>query len=326
MEPTVLIEKLARSNDLLIEQFYRSFGMLSLGRDFTKARAVFIKPNLTFPEYSKGVTTSREFLEALIAALREVDMATKIYIGEGEGGYNSFSMSMAFEKMGIFELEKEFPAVEVVNLSQMPSRELSISTRKGPYRIRLPEIFFEEIDFSISCPLPKVHCMTKVTLAYKNQWGCLPDVMRLKNHYMFDHLISKLSQVLKFRYAFLDGKYGLDKYGPMAGDPVRVDWFVASNSLGAFDMTVAGMMGFDWKDIGFLRVADEYGLIPSRDEIDIIRDEGVRDRRFDLKRGFWSYPALAAFKSRRLTQLFYLSAIAKPLHGVMYLFRKRPTG
>ena len=61
----------------------------------------------------------------------------------------------------------------------------------------------------------------------------------------FDEIISRVCEKLKFRYAFLDGKYGLDQNGPLMGDPVEVNWFVASNSLGAFDMIVSEMMGFD---------------------------------------------------------------------------------
>ncbi len=239
---------------------------------FEKAKAIFIKPNLTYPVYKKGVTTRKEFVESLVAALREINSETKIYIGEGEGGYNSFSMTEAFKNMGYFELEKEFPQVRIINLSKIPSKGLEIDTPRGPYRISLPERFCNEVDFSISCPVPKVHCMTKVTLSYKNQWGCLPDVMRLKNHYMFDYIISKVSDILKFRYAFLDGKYGLNNNGPMIGDPVEINWFVASNSLGAFDMIVSEMMGFDWREIGHLSQAAKYGFIPKRKDVELIGD------------------------------------------------------
>jgi uncharacterized protein (DUF362 family) len=179
-----------------------------------------------------------EFVKCLVTSLREINRTTKIYIGEGEGGYNSFSIDQAFQKMGFFNIEREFPQVKVINLSKLPSRKVEIGTKKGPYKIVVPEIFFDEIDFSITCPVPKAHCMTKVSLSYKNQWGCLPDAMRLRNHYMFDHIISKISDILKFKYAFLDGKYGLNNNGPMVGDPIEVNWFVASNSLGAFDMIV----------------------------------------------------------------------------------------
>ena len=233
-------------------------------------------------------------------------------------------MSDAFRDMGFLEIEKEFPQVKIINLSKIPSKEIEIDTPRGPYKIALPEIFFNEIDFSISCPLPKVHCMTKITLSYKNQWGCLPDVMRLKNHYMFDYIISKVSDILKFRYAFLDGKYGLTNNGPMVGDPIEVNWFAASNSLGAFDMIVSEMMGFDWRKVGHLKMAAKYGFIPNREDTQVIGDIESLKRKFVLKRNIWNYPALTAFHSPKLTHLFYFSIWAKLLHDVMYTFRKRP--
>ena len=88
--------------------------------------------------------------------------------------------------------------------------------------------------------------------------------MRLKDHSVFDDIIGQACNKLKFHYAFLDGKYGLDNNGPMVGDPVAVNWFAASNSLGAFDMIVSEMMGFDWEKIGHLKMAKKYGLIPKK--------------------------------------------------------------
>jgi len=201
---------------------------------------------------------------------------------------------------------------------------VELNANGQPYRLDLPEIFFSEIDFSITCPLPKVHCMTKVTLAFKNQWGCLPDIMRLKNHYVFDEIIGQVCDVLKFRYAFLDGKVGLDKNGPMAGVPVEVNWFVASNSLGAFDVIVSGMMGFDWRTVGHLKMAEKNGYVPKKEDITIIGDMESLKRSFSMKRGLWSFPALAAFQSKNLTHLFYFSRWAKPLHDIMYSFREKP--
>ena len=324
MKPVVFIDKIALDDRSRAEQFFHSFRLLSLADDFVKAKAVFIKPNLTYPFYKEGVTTRKQFIESFVASLREISVSTKIYIGEGEGGYNSFSISDAFKNMGFLELEKRFPNVIIVNLSEIPPKEIKIDTPRGPYKIELPEMFFNEIDFSISCPVPKVHCMTKISLSYKNQWGCLPDVMRLKNHYMFDYLISKISDILKFKYAFLDGKYGLNNNGPMVGDSIQIDWFVASNSLGAFDMFVSEMMGFNWRRIGHLKIAATYGFIPKRGDIQIMGESELLRKQFTLKRIFWNYPALAAFHSKKLTDLFYFSRWAKTLHKVMYLFRKRP--
>ena len=322
MKPVVTADYISKEG--LSAQISNATDRIGLEKDTKSAQAILIKPNLTYPVFKKGVTTRVEFVRALVSVLTKINPALKIYIGEGEGGYNSFSMTEAFKNMGFFELEKEFPQVKIINLSKIPSKEIEIDTPRGTYKIALPGIFFDEIDFSISCPVPKVHCMTTITLSYKNQWGCLPDVMRLKNHYMFDYIISKVSDILKFKYAFLDGRYGLTNNGPMVGDPIEVNWFAASNSLGAFDMIVSEMMGFNWEGIGHLKMAAKYGFIPNRENIQVIGDIESLKRKFVLKRNFWNYPALTAFHSQKLTHLFYFSRWAKLLHDVMYTFRKRP--
>ena len=324
MKASVFVEKLAPDENSQARQFSRSFASLSLVDDFIKAKAVFIKPNLTYPRYREGVTTRKQFIESLVSSLREINSSTKIYIGEGEGGYNSFSMSDAMTSMGFFEIMDKYPNVMVLNLTRLPTRRVEIQVKGKPFILNLPTLFFEEIDFSITCPLPKVHCMTKVTLSFKNQWGCLPDAMRLKNHYVFDEIIGQVCEKLKFRYAFLDGKYGLDRNGPMMGETVELNWFVASNSLGAFDLTVSEMMGFNWRKIPHLKSAGEYGLVPKKEDIQVTGDPQLLKRKFILKRTFWNYPAMAAFHSKKLTHLFYFSKWAKPFHDLMYTFREKP--
>jgi uncharacterized protein (DUF362 family) len=310
------------ANDL-DSQIYDSSVKIGFKESVESAKAIFIKPNLTYPVYKKGVTTRVEFIRSLVNVISDINPLLKIVIGEGEGGYNSFSMLDAFKNMGFFDIQKDFSQVEIVNVSDLPTKEVVIEIPGGQYKIGLSTIF-DDVDFSISCPVPKVHGMTKISLSYKNQWGCLPDIMRLKNHYVFDYIISKICEEMKFQYVFMDGKYGLTNNGPMVGDPLEVNWFAASNSLGAFDSIISEMMGFDWRQIKHLKMASQYGYVPSRDDIDIIGDIESLRTRFVLKRNFWHYPALAAFHSKSLTNLFYFSRFSKILHDVMYTFRKRP--
>lgn len=324
MKHKVFVASCSGIGSELEDKMLASIDLINMKEDLVSAKTIFIKPNLTYPEYKRGVTTRKCFVEALIKGCLTINSNLKIYVGEGEGGYNSFSMCKTFENMGFNELEKKYSQVTIINLSKMPSIKVDIDTPKGIYSIALPEIFFNEIDFSITCPVPKVHCMTNITLSHKNQWGCVPDTMRLKNHYMFDYIISKICNVLKFKYSFLDGKYGLDDNGPMMGEPVEVNWFVASNSLGAFDVVVAEMMGWDWMKVRHLKIASKYGFIPKKEEIEIIGNIDILKKKFVLKRNFWNYPALAAFRSKSLTNLFYFSRWAKLLHNIMYSFRKRP--
>jgi len=324
MKSIVFVGKIAQNSKNLEKQFLKSFELFSIVDEFNKANVIFIKPNLTYPKYKEGVTTRLEFIENLVSALRQINSSTRIYVGEGEGGYNSFSMTEAMRSMGFYELEEKYENVKILNISKIPARMVELKVKGKPYPINLPGLFFDEIDFSITCPVPKVHCMTKISLSFKNQWGCLPDTMRLKNHYVFDKIIGQICNHLKFKYAFLDGKFGLDKNGPMVGQPVEINWFVASNSLGAFDVVVTEMMGFNWRDIGHLREAANLGFIPDRKEISVIGDLVPLKRDFLLNRNFLNYPALLYFNSLWLTHLFYFSSYAKILHDIMYLFRKRP--
>jgi len=324
MRPVVYIEKMTPGPAGLADRFSRSFDILSLKRDFEDASAVFIKPNLTYPVYKKGVTTRKEFVEGLVAALRKINSTTKLYIGESDGGYQSFSMTEAMQSMGFGSLENNYQNVFMINLSKTGSREVMLEVKGRPYPVRLPEFILDEVDFSISCPVPKVHCMTGITLSLKNQWGCIPDTMRLRHHHAFDEIIGQICARLKVRYAFLDGEYGLNGNGPIAGEPVDLGWFAASNSPGAFDMVVSEMMGFDWRRIPHLKKAGQYGLLPPGDAIEVIGNIDSLASKFVLRRNPWNYAALAAFRSRRLTHLFYFSKWAKGLHELMYLFRPRP--
>jgi uncharacterized protein (DUF362 family) len=319
----VFVERLEKESPQVLTQMSRAVEALHLAEDFNKAKAILIKPNLTYPVYKKGVTTRKEFVELLIKVLRAINSGTMIYIGEGEGGYSSFSMTEAMQIMGFFEMEKMYSNVKIVNLSKMPSRTIELKVRGKPFVIDLPGPFFNEIDFSITCPLPKVHDMTRITLGFKNQWGCLPDAMRLKHHYVFNEIIPQICNSLKFRYAFLDGKYGLDKNGPMSGEAVDLDWFVASNSLGAFDLVVSKMMGMDWRKVKHLVEAQKQGLLPEISDVKLIGEIEPFNRQFVLKRTFWSYPALIAFGSKWLTQFVYLSRYSKVIHNIMYTFRPR---
>jgi uncharacterized protein (DUF362 family) len=290
----------------LPDQIASSFASLGLMSDFNNPKSIFIKPDLTYPRYKEGVTTREEFVDQLVAALRKINSSTKIYIGEGEGCYNSFSMTDVMRTMGYFELEEKYPNVKIVKISKVPSHTFELWAKEKPYPIDQPKLF-DEIDFSITCPLQKVHCLTGITLSFKNQWGCLPDTIRLKNHYVFDEIIEQVCDKLKFKYAFLDGKYGLDDDGPMMGQPIEVNCFATSNSLGVFDVLVSEMMGVNWKSIGHLRLADKYSFMPSRDQIQVIEDHEALSRKFKLNRTSWNYPALIAYRSKPLTHLFYLS-------------------
>lgn len=284
---------------------------------------VALKPNLTYPYDKRGVTTTPDFMRATVQVLR--DYTDRIAFVETDGGYGAWSAAEAFEGHGLYRLRDEF-GVDVINLCEEPSELIEFRSRGARYRLPLPVRLLHETDVFISLPVPKIHCMTRLTMSYKNQWGCIPDIMRLRRHYIFNDAIIAIDRAL--RPAVLgDGTWFLDRNGPMDGDPVRMDLVIAASDAGAFDRYVSELMGVPWTDVPHLRRAVRMGDMPAdlRDVACNIAPADARTRTFRLERTPRNWISLTAFRSRAITWFGYESWFGRVvLHAILYAIVGRP--
>jgi uncharacterized protein (DUF362 family) len=284
---------------------------------------VALKPNLTYPYYKPGVTTSPQVMREVVSILREYTQ--HIAIVETDGGYGAWQAAEAFAGHELYQLRNEFGA-EIVNLNDEPRELISFRSGRRAYQLPLPTRLLHETDLFITLPVPKIHCMTGLTLSYKNQWGCVPDLMRLRRHYIFDDAIVAINKALR-PAVLADGTYFLDHNGPMDGDPVRMDLIIAASDAGAFDRYVSELMGFPWQRVRHLRRAVELGDMPARLE-DIqynVSPGDARTHSFRLERSLRNYIALAGFNSRFLTWLGYESWFGRVvLHAILYAIAGKP--
>ena len=174
-----------------------------------RSTRVSLKPNLTYPYYKPGVTTSPQVIREVVKILR--DYTPHIAIVETDGGYGAWQAGEAFAGHGLYQLRDEF-GIEIVNLNDEPRESISFSSGRQIYQLPLPTRLLHETDVFITLPVPKIHCMTGLTLSYKNQWGCVPDIMRLRRHYIFDDAIVAINRALK-PAVLADGTYFLDRSG-----------------------------------------------------------------------------------------------------------------
>ena len=158
-----------------------------------QAGGIFIKPNLTYPQFRPGVTTTREVIEAALKVLTELN--PRVVIGESDGGYGSFEIEAAFQAFDLYNLARRYGA-SVVNLSREPVETCTFATRGGPISLEMPRFILRENFVTVTLPVPKVHCMTGISLSFKNQWGCIPDMMRLRLHYHFNEIIGPINRLL----------------------------------------------------------------------------------------------------------------------------------
>jgi uncharacterized protein (DUF362 family) len=295
-------------------------GLLGRVRPDTR---VSLKPNFTYPRYKPGVTTSPAMLREIVQVLRQA--TARIAIVESDGGYGAWSAHEAFHGHELHALRAEF-GVELVNLCEEPRETIRFQSMGREAALPLPTRLLHETDLFVTLPVPKIHSLTGLTLAYKNQWGCIPDTMRLRSHYLFNDGIVAINRALR-PMVLADGTYFLDGNGPMDGVPVRMDLVVGASSAGAFDRYVSELMGFPWQRVAHLRRAVELDDMPARlDAISFnVAPAQQRAHTFRLRRTPRNWIALAGFNSRFLTWLGYESWFGRVvLHELLYAFTGRP--
>jgi len=81
-------------------------------------------------------------------------------------------------------------------------------------------------------------------------------------------------------------------------------------------------MGFSPKKISYLRYAMKKEGLQAEDNHVYSSELSAPDTRFYLSRDWTDYPGLMTFNSRSLAYLGYESALAKPLHKLLYVFRE----
>lgn len=176
--PRIFLQHLGDDYDAVLRE---GFEWIDLKSKLKPNGTVFIKPNLTFPVFRKGVMTNPACVEAIVRVLK--DYTSNIVVGEADsGGYNRFDINAVLEKTGIRALEKKY-GIRVVNLSHLPRRDLEFDYKGRDYKVPFPVLLLDETDLFITVPVPKIHMNTGVSMSIKNQWGCIPEPsIRLKLH------------------------------------------------------------------------------------------------------------------------------------------------
>lgn len=319
MTNKIFIEKVLDgriTNDIM----RKALNWIGLSDAVKRNSKIFIKPNFTFPSFKRGVTTSPEYIEMLVRVLKE--NTDDITIGESDGGYNSWKAEAAFKGHNLEYISKKYN-VKLVNLCKTEKTSIQVVKQNITYNVPFPRFLKEETNIFITMPVPKVHCMTGVSLSMKNQWGLIPDTMRMKYHHIFNEAILELNKVFSNYFVVADGTYILNTTGPMFGDPLKKDMIIASNNFGSFEAALCEIMSINIHDIPHLKFAQTKGFIPKKIE-DIEFNKKVLEFKYqsNLVISNRSKITRKVFKSKCLTYVLYTSLFGRFIHEIYYLFSK----
>lgn len=296
------------------QELRAAFDYIGLDKELSVPRKVFVKPNFTFPRPVPGVTTSRDMLEDTLTLL--VERGAEVFVGESNGGYGSFTAAEAFAGQGLLDICKRTGA-QPLDLSKEELKEYSEVIDGRETSVRLARLLVEEVDFTISLPVLKVHAMTTVSLSMKNLWGCYPTDLRLLEHAELDRKLTLISRLIKARFGIMDATYGLDKHGPMEGDARSLGKFIASNDLLALDSVCARMMGFNPDKILHLRNLTRFAARRESSAIETNEDLAAYNWGFTLQRDLIDSLSFACFHSDALAKIVFDSPLTQPIYALL---------
>ncbi|MGD0645733.1 MAG: DUF362 domain-containing protein [Candidatus Bathyarchaeia archaeon] len=203
---------------------------------------IFVKPNMSHPEYLPGVITSPELLGELVSLLR--DGASEVIIGESNG-FN-YPCNSAFEKTGIETAVKKAGG-SVINLSNDKVVKVKFPTNISPLKeLFLPKTVLEA-DAVVDLPLMKTHEFAMYSGAIKNLFGCVPSNKRIYLHPYLPEVFYRLYSIFKPQLTIMDARVGIEGNGPTKGKPVKMDLMLTGNDALAIDITATKIMKLDWK-------------------------------------------------------------------------------
>ena len=215
---------------------------------------IFVKPNLSHPEYLPGVVTSPELMGQLVGLLR--DGNSEVIVGESNG-FN-YPCWTAFDKTGAQAAVKAAGGT-VINLSEDKVVEVKFQGNTPLKRLFLPKTILDA-DAVVDLPLMKTHEFMAYSGAIKNLFGCVPSNKRIYLHPYLPEVFYRLYTLFKPQLTIMDARTGIEGNGPTKGKPVKMDLMLTGSDALAVDITAAKVMMLDWKETYLGYIASKTGM------------------------------------------------------------------
>jgi uncharacterized protein (DUF362 family)/ferredoxin len=246
---------------------------------------ILLKPNLLAAEPPEKCITTNNMV---FKAVGEIFKSTGAKLSYGDSpGFGS--PEGAAKKSGIAEaaLELNIPIADFHSGKEIFFKD-AIQNKK--FTIANGVL---ESDGLISLPKLKTHGLEKMTGAIKNQFGCIPGMLKgefhvkLSNSLDFAKMLVDLNSFIKPRLYIMDGIIAMEGNGPRSGNLKKMNVLLFSTDPIALDATVCRIIGLDPEFVPTVKIGRDAGLgTYLSDELELLGDpiESFYDFKFDVKR------------------------------------------
>jgi uncharacterized protein (DUF362 family) len=238
----------------------KMYELLNLLRDSIQTPAdarVLIKVNLCLLlDCETGATVDPRLVRFLAEWLLERRSIKKIIIAESDA--TALDADRAFYCLGWDRILAEVPQTHYLNLSH-----------DERVKVKLDGLFFKELemsrtymeaDYVISFAKLKTHSMQGITCVMKNQFGTLPEKLKVVYHPHLAKVICDLVRVRPPDLCLVDGLIAHEGPGPVSGVPRLMGLIIGGMDAVATDCACARLMGKDPRHVPHLRLAVKHNL------------------------------------------------------------------
>lgn len=241
---------------------------------------ILLKPNCNSNMNAlTGNTTDLRILVSLLEWLRD-NGYTDITIGEGtSSGFHRTGINV-FSRLKVDEVAKRYDA-KLVDFNHEPSVKIEFEDGIKASVARL----CVESDFFINLPKIKTHFETQMSICLKNLVGCLCGVFeKQKTHQNLYKNILNLNKYIKPNLHIVDGLIAMEGTGPSKGTPLKMGFVMLGTNPYVLDLCSAKVAKRDYKEIPYLKIAEERGLINPEDHIYINSLTILEELSYNLRR------------------------------------------
>jgi uncharacterized protein (DUF362 family) len=252
------------NNALVQAKMYELLDLLHANIQIPVNARVLIKVNLCLLlDCETGATVDPRLVRYLAEWLLERHSVQEIIIAESDA--TALSADRAFYGLGWDHILSQVPRTRYLNLSN-----------DERVKVKLDGLFFSEIelsktfieaDYLISFTKLKTHSMQGISGVMKNQFGALPEKLKIVYHPHLAEVICDLVRARPPDLCLVDGLIAHEGPGPVSGIPRLMRLIIAGTDAVATDHVCARIMGMNPNHIPHLKLAIKHNLGTSQYDI-----------------------------------------------------------